>query len=151
MEKLLENMGFAAQVNVMVETEKSADRYFCKIRVDSDQNLLIGQYGANLAALQHLARVILRKCTGTRLNVTVDINEYFKEKKTTLEHEAAEIAEAVMRQQTAQVLRPMLSHERKIIHTFLAQIPGIATESIGQGTTRRVRVKPAPREVLQSS
>jgi spoIIIJ-associated protein len=39
-------------------------------------------------------------------------------------------------------LRPMLPYERKIVHAYLSQNPGIATESVGKGEERKVIVSP---------
>ena len=143
--ELLEKMGFGASVEVTAEEGDEA-AFLCRVRVEQDQNLLIGQYGANLAAIQHIVRVMLRKKTEERLNLIVDINDYFAEKRLSLEKEADRAAQETIRNGAPVTLRPMLPYERKIVHTFLAESKDVATESSGQGDDRRVVIRPKPAE-----
>lgn len=144
-EGLLQKLDFKAVVEVVAE-EGLRDTFFCKARVEQDQSFLIGQYGVNLAAVQHLVRVMLRKKTEERLNVIVDVNDYFLEKKVLLEKEAEKAAAEALRDNISIALRPMLPYERKIIHSFLFQNPKIMTESIGQGDERKIMVSPKQTE-----
>lgn len=142
---LLKELAFEASVEVTPEKDQEGT-FFCMIRVTTDQNLLIGQSGVNLAALQHLVRVMLRKKTGTSLGVTVDVNDYFSEKRAILEQEAERAAQEALRDNALVTLRPMLPYERKVVHAFLSLHTKIMTESIGKGDERRVIVRPKPRE-----
>lgn len=142
---LLEKMEFEASVEVTVE-KGAEDTFFCMVRVERDQNLLIGQYGVNLAAIQHLVRVMLRKKTPERLNVIVDINDYFSEKRAFLEQEAEKAAQEVLRDNVSIALRSMLPYERKVVHTFLAKNKDVITESVGKGEERKIMVRPKPAE-----
>ena len=140
---LLQKMGFEAAVEVTVEKGiENEDTYLCMARVEHNQNLLIGQYGVNLAAIQHLVRVMLRKKIQERLTVIVDINAYFSEKRTLLEQEAAKAAAEALSSGAPVTLRPMLPYERKMIHSFLAHNTDILTESIGKSDERQVIVRP---------
>lgn len=138
---LLHKMDFEAEVEVSVG-EDAPQTFLCMARVKGDQNFLIGQYGANLAAIQHIVRMMLYKRTQERLDVIVDVNGYFSDKKTLLEQEAEKVAEEAARDQISVMMRPMLSYERKIIHTFLAKNQDVVTESIGQGKERKIVIRP---------
>lgn len=138
---LLCKMEFEAEVEVSAE-ENTPQSFFCMARVKNDQNFLIGQYGANLAAIQYLVRVMLYKKTKERLNVIVDVNEYFLNKRAVLEQEAEKAAEEALRDQISVMMRPMLSYERKIIHTFFAKNQNVVTESVGQGDERKIVIRP---------
>lgn len=138
-EELLQKLGFEASVEVFPQ-EGPMGAFLCKVRVQQDQNFLIGQYGANLAAVSHLVRVMLRKKTEERINVIVDVNDYFSEKKALLEKEAEKAVEEVLKNNLSVALRPMLPYERKIVHSFLSENPRIATESIGVGDARKIMV-----------
>lgn len=138
---LLQKMDFQAEVEVTVE-DGAGQTFLCMARVKGDQNFLIGQYGANLAAIQHIVRMILYKKTKERLNVIVDVNGYFSDKKILLEQEAEKAAGEAVRDQISVMMRPMLSYERKIVHNFLAKNPDVATESIGQGNERKIIIRP---------
>lgn len=138
---LLEKMGCKTSVEVAPERDQN-DAFSCMIRIDTDQNLLIGQYGVNLAALQHLVRVILRKKIGVPLSIVVDINDYFSQKRAILEQEAERASLEVLRDKLPVTLRPMPAYERKVVHTFLSLNKEITTESAGKGDERRVIIRP---------
>ena len=138
---ILHKMDFQAEIEVIME-EGSSQTFLCMARVKGDQNFLIGQDGANLAAIQHIVRMILYKKTEERLSVIVDVNGYLLDKKTLLEQEAGKVAQEAIRDQISVMMRPMLSYERKIIHTFLADNQDVATESIGQGNERKIIIRP---------
>lgn len=140
---LLEKLGFEASVEVIPQ-EDVPHTFYCKARVGHDQNFLIGQYGVNLAAVQHLVRAVLRKKIEERLNVIVDVNDYFSEKRVLLEKEAEKAAAEALRDNISVALRPMLSYERKIVHSFLFANPKIVTESVGLGAERKIMVSPKP-------
>ena len=140
-EGLLQKLDFEASIEI-TEQKDDSNTFLCMARVEKDQNFLIGQYGANLAAVQHLVRVMLRKKIEERVNIIVDVNNYFLEKKTLLENEAQKAAEEAVRSNISVAMRPMLPYERKVVHSFLAQNSNIATESIGSGEERKVMVSP---------
>lgn len=139
--ELLQKLGFEATLEV---TEQPGDPkvYLCMAHVEKDQNFLIGQYGTNLSAVQHLVRVMLRKKIEERMNIVVDVNEYFLEKKESLEREAEKASKEALESNISVALRPMLPYERKVVHAFLAQNPKIKTESVGKGEERKVMVSP---------
>lgn len=141
--ELLSKLGFEATLEVEVQSG-GHEMYICRAKVKQDQNFLIGQYGTNLAAVQHLVRVMLRKRIEDRVDIIVDVNDYFLEKKIALEKEAEHGAKEALESNTTVALRPMLPYERKIVHSFLAENPRITTESIGVGESRKVMVSPKP-------
>ncbi|MEK9148295.1 MAG: R3H domain-containing nucleic acid-binding protein, partial [Patescibacteria group bacterium] len=61
-----------------------------------------------------------------------------------LKAEAKNMAKKVRLYRTELVLKPMPAFERRIIHMALAEYPDITTESIGEGYSRRVVIKPYP-------
>ena len=140
---LLERMGFQASIEVSVEDGVSPI-FLCMARVETDQNFLIGQYGANLAAIQHLVRMLLYKKTQERLNVIVDVNNYLSNKRASLEEEAQKAAQEALRDRISVMLRPMFPYERKIIHTFLAKNQDVVTESVGKNSERKIIIRPKP-------
>lgn len=142
---LLEKMGFAATVEITTDADMP-DTLLCSTQVDVDQNFLIGQYGVNLAAIQHIVRILARKQIDEKVNITVDINGYFADKRVLLEKEAAKATEEALQNNVSVALRPMLPYERKVVHSFLSQNPSVTTESIGKGTERKVLVRPRSTE-----
>lgn len=145
-EELLQKMGFPASVAIGEEVGVAQTTYICSVRVSQGQNFLIGQYGMNLAALQHLVRIIMRKKLGEKLDIVVDVNDYFSGKKQLLEREAAQALKEALQNNVSVALRPMLSYERKVVHAFLSTNNSVVTESVGQGDERKVMVRPRPME-----
>jgi spoIIIJ-associated protein len=138
---VLEKMGFSASVKTQVTSDGIIT---CQAEIAENQNLLIGQHGINLAAIQHLVRVMLRKRVGERTDIIVDINGYFAGKREALEREAEKACSEALENNISVALRPMLPYERKIIHSHLAHMPSVTTESIGKGEERKVLVRPKP-------
>lgn len=139
-EDLVTGMGFTATVEIAALPELTG--YLCSVTVVGDQNFLIGQYGMNLAALQHLIRIIVRKKIGEKLDIIVDVNNYFSDKKKLLEKEAEEALQEVLKNNISVALRPMLSYERKVVHSFLAAHESVMTESVGSGEARKIMIRP---------
>lgn len=142
--QFLEKMDFfVAHIDVSL-TKGTEDTLFCSVRVEKDQHFLIGQYGANLAAVQHIVRALFRKRTGISINIIIDVNDYFLEKKTLLEREAQKAIDEVLMNNISVSLRPMLPYERKIVHAYVSGNERVSTESIGKGNERKVLVRPRP-------
>lgn len=107
-----------------------------------ESDLLIGQYGVNLRALQHILRAMARKKTEEKLKFSVDVNEYNKSKVGTLEDLARSMARQAINDKRPVVLRPMTAYERRIIHLSLSENEQVQTESIGEGDERKVVIRP---------
>ena len=140
--ELLEKMGFSAEVSV----EKSVEEERIKVSVNietKESNFLIGQYGTNLEALQHLVRVVVRNKVEEKIDLSVDVNSYRKEKTESLINLARNLAEEALEKNQAVALRPMSAYERRLVHMELSKNEKIKTESVGEGEDRKVVIKPA--------
>jgi spoIIIJ-associated protein len=140
-EQLLEKMGFDAKVAVSQSGDD--DSIVCDITADTDSNFLIGQYGANLQAVQHLARLIVRKNVPEKIRFILDVNSYRQQKNQTVIQQALAAAEEALREHRAVALKPMSTYERRIVHLELSKNTQISTESVGEGEDRKIVVKPA--------
>ncbi|MEP7162212.1 MAG: R3H domain-containing nucleic acid-binding protein [Candidatus Moraniibacteriota bacterium] len=142
---LLKKIGFTAEVKTSEEAlPEGRVGYMCDITLTDGQNLLIGQHGANIAALLHVVRLIIRKDQPENASISLDVNHYFREKKVYLEREALEAAREVESTSLPVTLRPMLPFERKLVHTLFATHPLITTESVGRGDERKILLKRRP-------
>lgn len=140
-EELLEKMGFAGKVTVVESTEDEG--VTCDITTDVDSNFLIGQHGINLQALQHLARLIVRKHIPEKIRFTLDINKYRQQKNQTIIEQARQAANEAVSQGRSVFMEPMTTYERRIVHLELSQNSQVSTESIGEGESRKIVIKPA--------
>jgi len=137
---LFERMGFAGDIEEIAAYQGVTPRV--SVRVRGDARMLIGERGANLAALEHIARKILYKKQGTDTRITLDINDYRMRRMEDLKQEVKAAAKEVRLYGKPVPLQPMTSFERRIVHLLLDEYPDITTESSGEEPERRVVIKP---------
>lgn len=136
LDEVIRKMGLEA--SVVIENEASPQLSVAM----EDPARLIGHKGEGLYALQHLVRMMLL-AKGERLPVIVDIDGYRSRQHDALKETAARKAKEVRDTGQQASFPPMTSYERRLIHTVVADIDGVASESRGEGRTRRVVIKPA--------
>lgn len=141
-EELVLKMGFTCEVEIREDELENQTELVFNIKTQ-ESNYLIGQYGVNLQALQHMARIIFRGKTESKANFTLDVNSYRQEKNESVFALAKNMAETALREKRAVVMRPMSPYERRLVHMELSKNEEIKTESIGEGEDRRVVIKPA--------
>jgi spoIIIJ-associated protein len=126
-----------------IREEAGQDGENIVFNIGSDESdLLIGQYGANLRALQHLLRAMARKKTGERISFSIDVNDYHRQKISSLGELARSMALQVISDKRPAVMRPMNAYERRIVHMELAGNEQVRPESIGEGEERKIVIKP---------
>lgn len=142
--EIIKRMGFFCQeIEIdQQENQEEEERLVLNIKTP-DSSFLIGQYGANLQALQHIIRILVREKLEERIRFILDINSYRKEKNDAVVRLAREVAEQSLREKRAIIMRPMSPYERRLVHMELSQNNGVITESIGSGDDRKIVIKPA--------
>jgi spoIIIJ-associated protein len=101
-----------------------------------DKSLLLRKDGALLLAFQH----ILNKISSHK--VQVDCEFYRRRKEKRLKEYAQQVAQQVLETGNNEVLDLMNPYERRIVHIAVNQVPGITSESIGEGFLKRIKVFP---------
>ncbi len=101
-----------------------------------DKSLLLRKDGSLLLAFQH----VLNKVSPHK--VQVDCEFYRRRKEKRLREYAQHIARQVSDTGRNEVLDLMNPYERRIVHIAVNQVPGITSESIGDGFLKRVKVFP---------
>lgn len=114
-----------------------------RISVDGDSaGVLIGHHGDTLDSLQYLTNLAAnKKIEGEKreyIKVTVDVEGYRAKREETLRSLARRMADKVLRYKKSVMLEPMNPYERRIIHSEVQNIEGVATNSIGSENNRRV-------------
>ena len=145
LETLLERMGIEASVELQGEPAGSEEKPGEQLTFDvmgDDLGILIGRRGQTLASLQFMVRLIVSHQTKKWVPIVVDIESYRRRRSEKLEALAERLAEQVRERGRPFTLRPMLPYERRIIHLALADYPNVTTESIGEGESRRVVIRP---------
>lgn len=107
-----------------------------------EPGVLIGYHGQALAALQQILTLMAFKKFGQWVRILVDVEDYREKRKEILEQMAQNMAEKVKLSGQSQILPPMSSFERRIIHLFLANHPEMETVSEGEGDQRHIIVRP---------
>lgn len=138
---LVEKMNIDCEAEIKEISQEDKENFICNIKTE-DSSYLIGQYGVNLQALQHLARVIARKKTTEKSDFILDVNSYRQEKNESIAVLARNMAEKAIIEKKETVLRPMSPYERRLVHMELSGNEKIKTESIGEGEERQVRIRP---------
>jgi len=105
----------------------------------SDKQLLLWKDGQLLLALQH----ILNKVTGEK--VQVDCDFFRKRKEKQVREYALHVAQQVRQSGKSELMDLMNPYERRIVHIAVNQIPGMTSESLGDGFLKRIKVFPAGR------
>jgi spoIIIJ-associated protein len=101
-----------------------------------DKQLLLWKDGALLLALQH----VLNKISSQK--VQVDCEFFRKRKEKRLRDYAQQVARQVYETGRNEILDLMNPYERRIVHIAVNQVPGITSESLGDGFLKRVKIFP---------
>ena len=109
---------------------------------DDELGLLIGKHGATLDALSAVTNAVMHKAEFRDLFFAVDIEGYRARRAATLRNLAQRCADRALREGISIELEPMPPAERRIVHLTLAGHRDLATESTGQGMSRRVVIMP---------
>jgi spoIIIJ-associated protein len=113
---------------------KKKDETIYVIFDGEDKSLLLREDGSLLLAFQH----ILNKVSPHK--VQADCEFYRRRKEKRLREYAQEVAHQVSETGRNEVLDLMNPYERRIVHIAVNQVPGITSESLGEGFLKRVKV-----------
>ena len=142
--ELVQRLGLEAQVSAEWG-EKDPEARIRPLLVDvqgDDLGILIGRGGETLTALQYISRLIVAKELERPVAVVIDIEGYRARREQQLGHLAQKMAAQAMELDRTMELEPMPPNERRIIHVALRDNPAVTTESIGEGSTRKVTIIP---------
>ena len=138
--KLLDLMGLAAPLQVTENDER--------ITIDmtgENTAVLIGKKGQTLDALQYFVNKIVSRRLGEGVDgkpITLDAEGYRGRRADTLIELAHRVAEKAKKTGRPVELDPMTPADRRTIHMALAEMPGVRTESEGEGLYRHLVVFP---------
>ena len=139
LEKLLGLAGLEATVTTRLEGERIL------LEVEGpDSGLVIGKQGATLEALQFLVnKVVYRDAMGPA-PILVDAEGYRGRRADSLRSLARRLAEDAKRSGRRIYMAPMSASDRRVVHMQIAEIPGVSTQSEGEGMQRRLVIIPDP-------
>jgi spoIIIJ-associated protein len=137
LERILEGLGLEGQVKIEEEEESIT------ATVDGeDLGLLIGRHGQTIDAVQLLCFQAAFRGMRERKRVIVDAAGYRQQRREALEKRADRVSEQALAEDRSVELEPMSAAERRVIHEYLREKPGIETFSEGDEPNRFVVVAP---------
>lgn len=131
----LEDLLDIADLDGDIDTYTEGDR--AHISIVTESQVLVGQDGEVLDALQELARLAVLAATGNRSRLMLDVAGYRDRRRRELQVLAQEAVNEVKETGEAVRLAPMNPFERKIVHDVVATA-GLVSESEGVAPNRRV-------------
>jgi len=143
-EELLQRMRMRASTSAeWTEPEDSREERHALVEIHGqDLGIMVSRRGEALSAMQYLARMITARKLGRPLPVIVDVEGYRRRREQQLRRMARRAAEQAVERARTVELEPMPANERRIIHLELREHPGVTTESVGVGRSRKVTIIP---------
>lgn len=136
--KLIADMNIEAELE-MLDGENGEKKI---IITGQGAAVLIGHHGDTLDSLQYLANLAANKRIdgkkGDYVKISVDVEGYRAKREETLRDLARKKAASVLKYKRSVMLEPMNPYERRIIHSEIQSIEGVATKSIGSDNNRKI-------------
>jgi spoIIIJ-associated protein len=124
-----------------VDVEETADELHVDVS-GPDLGLLIGKHGQTIDAVQFLCSHAAFRGFERRKVVTVDAGGYRERREAMLQRQADRGVADALRYGRAVELDSMTASERRVVHTYLKERPGIETHSEGDEPFRRIVISP---------
>jgi spoIIIJ-associated protein len=135
--EFLERFTAALGVKTTITVEETADGP--RINLGGEEaELLVRHRGEPLKALQHVVDMAYGRGLPDEKRLFIDALEYRKGKDVELRKMAKLLAEKAKETGVDQQLGPLNPYERRIVHLTVANIPGAATESIGDAFSKTI-------------
>lgn len=132
-DEFLDHMLSYLPLDITYKTQKNNNiRYF--IFDGPDKHFLLQKDGSLLLAFQH----ILNKVSPEK--VQTDCDHYKKRKERELKDYVHHVARKVKESGKNEILEPMNPYKRRLVHITVNQIPGLSTESLGNGFMKKIKV-----------
>ena len=137
----LESLFQQMKLNLNVTVTKSPTE--CLLDLSGpDSGLLQAEGGELLQALQHIVSQAFGRKLDEGQRLVCDVEGFRATREAELRKMALHAADRVRSSGSPFVFGEMNANERRIIHLTLAECDDLATESVGEGLGRRVKVGP---------
>ena len=104
--------------------------------------VVVGRFGEVLDAIQYLVVLSANRDGGRYMKVMLDSGNFRKNRKKTLQQLSRRIARKAINNKKTVSLEPMNPYERRIIHSYISNMDGVYSNSVGVDPHRRVVVYP---------
>ena len=143
--ELIQKMHVDAEVTARYQEQEDERRNRPSVLVEvngDDLSILIGRQAETLNALQYITRLIVSKEINKGVDLEVDVQGYRARRTEQLRRIANRMADQAIRTGKRQYLEPMPPDDRRLIHIALRNHPKVYTESMGEGSRRKVTILP---------
>ena len=137
--EFLNRLSAALGIACTVDVEETADGPLLNLSGEQAE-LLVRHRGEPLKALQHIADMAFGRSLGDERRIFIDALEYRKGKDIELRRMAKLLAEKAKETGLDQQLGPLNPYERRLVHLAVAEVPGVATESVGDAFAKTVMI-----------
>jgi spoIIIJ-associated protein len=134
--ELLSRMGIQVEIFERVEEGRTV----LNLKT-SDAQILIGKQGANLEALQHIIRLLVRDESESPIPFALDVDDYKEKRQIFLKEVARKAAHQARNSGRNVALFPMSPSERRVVHNYLSLFSDLSSESQGTEPNRRIVIK----------
>ncbi len=144
-EKLLKAMQMDVTVELVRGVKSSDPEEGEEVRFEisgPDSARIIGKRGSVLEAIQYLTTRVVQRTGGERKHFVVDAESYRARHEEQLSAMASKLAARVAAEGKVITFDPMNARERRVVHMAVRAVPGVKTESHGEGLDRRVQIMP---------
>ena len=141
--ELIEKLGLEAKVSVSL----SKDDFYEVVVEGEDLGILIGYHGDTLNAFQQIFGLMVYKSLDEWVNIICDVSGYRAEREKKIEEIVQNAVQRSRFLQKPVELLTMPAFERRIVHTLVAKMQGVVSESMGEGYARHVVIKPSQEDV----
>lgn len=109
--------------------------------VGDDVDMLLDHHMEGLNALQTVIQSMWSHQTKDSTRISLDANGYKAKREQRIQQMAVRMAEQVIDTGRPVTLEPMSAAERRLVHIALRDNEKVYTESMGEGSSRRVQIK----------
>jgi spoIIIJ-associated protein len=135
----LELLFESAGLNLRVDAQESPTECLFDFS-GPDSELLQAESGELLLALQHLLNQAFGRTAPDGQRIVCDVEGFRATREAELRAMANLAAERVRESRVPFVFGEMNANERRVIHLTLAECEDLYTESVGEGSARKLRV-----------
>lgn len=137
LDTMLGYLGFA----VKIDQDEGPEGLMLQVHTE-DSKALIGKHGATLEDIQYLVNRVLQRHITNAPRIRVDIDYYRSIREDQMVEQAKELGERVRATGRPEILPPMNSYYRRIIHNVFANDPQLQSVSLdAQARFKRVQIR----------
>ena len=137
LDTMLGYLGFA----VKIDQAEGPEGLMLQVHTE-DSKALVGKHGATLEDIQYLVNRVLQRHIPNAPRIRVDIDYYRSIREDQMVEQAKELGERVRATGKSEILPPMNSYYRRIIHNVFANDPQLQSVSLdAQARFKRIQIK----------